>query len=87
MIVECVKVVYLIYQLTTNTNTMKTNYTTLHIANDDLKLILQSLHAERMSRINRGYLKFEDIDRLEHILGVTLNSETLTNADSSAMNS
>jgi hypothetical protein len=66
---------------------MKTNYTTLHIANDDLKLILQSLHAERMKRINIGYLKFEDIDRLEHILGVALNSETLSNADSSAMNS
>lgn len=66
---------------------MKTNYTTLHIANDDLKLILESFYALRMYRINKGYLKFEDIDRLEHILGVALNSETLTNADSSAMNS
>lgn len=66
---------------------METNYITLHIANDDLKLILQSLNVLRMDRINYGSSKFEDIKRLEHILGVALNSQTLTNADSSAMNS
>ena len=66
---------------------METNYTTLHIANDDLKLLLHSLAELKMHRINYGSSKIEEIKRLEHILGVALNSETLTNADSSAMNS
>jgi hypothetical protein len=47
---------------------MKTNYTTLHIANDDLRLILKALHSEKISRIGLGNLEFEDIERLEKIL-------------------
>ena len=66
---------------------METNYRTLHIANDDLKLILQSLNVLRMDRINYGSSKFEDIKRLEHILEIALNLQTLTNADISAINS
>jgi len=38
---------------------METNYTTLHIANDDLKLILKALHTEKSNRIKLDYLQFE----------------------------
>jgi hypothetical protein len=58
---------------------METNYTTLHIANDDLKLILKALHAEKISRIGLGNLEFEDIERLEQILNKSIKPNKMTN--------
>jgi len=47
---------------------METNYTTLHISNNDLELILKALHTEKNNRIKLDYLYFEDIEKLEQLL-------------------
>jgi hypothetical protein len=60
---------------------METNYTTLHIANDDLKLILKALHAEKISRIGLNNLEFKDIERLEKILNKSIKPNKMENIE------
>jgi hypothetical protein len=58
---------------------MKTNYTTLHISNDDFKLILKALHTEKNNRIKLDYLQFKDVERLEKILSKSIKPNKMTN--------
>jgi hypothetical protein len=64
------------------------NYATVTLSNEDLKLLQESLRALSLKRINVGWGKDENIERLYHAISMVINNDTCTsNSESALMNS